>query len=162
MNIIQNKIFLNDKHEFRFIEKPINNSYYSFVQNYNRSGYEQFLINFDTMLEIIQYFLLKYKARIIELELLMNDEEYREDTRFEIEEVNNKNEHFIDFTKYLRDLYENQNEEINKLCIKYRENNELFKWHIYMNGLIEIESGNKENIIKDLRTVIVKNEKVYN
>ncbi|MGW7998917.1 hypothetical protein ACWEYI_00025 [Staphylococcus xylosus] len=162
MNIIQNKIFLNDKHEFHFIEKPINNSYYSFVQNYNRNGYEQFIIDFDTMLELIQYFLLKYKARIIELELLMNDEEYRENTRIEIEEVNNNNEHFINFVKYLRDLYENQNEEINKLCIKYRENNELFKWYIYMNGLIEIESGKKENIIKDLRMVIVKNEKVCN
>ena len=146
MNIIQNKIFLNDKHEFHFIEKPISNSYYSFVQNYNRNG----------------YFLLKYKARIIELELLMNDEEYRENTRIEIEEVNNNNEHFINFVKYLRDLYENQNEEINKLCIKYRENNELFKWYIYMNGLIEIESGKKENIIKDLRMVIIKNEKVCN
>lgn len=162
MNIIQNKIFLSDKHEFRFIEKPTNYSYYSFIQNYNRDGYEQFLIDFDTMLEIIQYFLLKYSARIIELDLLMNDEEYSENIRFEIEKVNNNNEYFINFIKYLRNLYENQSEEINKLCIKYRENNELFKWYIYMNGLIEIENGKKEDIINDLKKVIVKNEKVCN
>lgn len=162
MDIIQNKIFLNNKQNLQIIEKPDNNSYYSFIQNYNRNGYEQFLVGFDTMLKIMQYFILKYRAKIIELDLLINDEEYKDEIRYEIEQVNSNNEEFINFIKYLRALYDDESEEINKLCIKYRVNNELFKWYIYMNGLIEIENGKKEDIINDLRTVIVKNEKVYN
>ena len=51
---------------------------------------------------------------------------------------------FINFINYLKALYEEESEEINKLCIKYRVNNELFKWYIYMNGLIEIENGKKK------------------
>ncbi|AWI44788.1 hypothetical protein BJG88_08570 [Staphylococcus nepalensis] len=162
MDIIQNKIFLNNKQNLQIIEKPDNNSYYSFIQNYNRNGYEQFLVGFDTMLKIMQYFILKYRAKIIELDLLINDEEYKDEIRYEIEQVNSNNEELINFIKYLRALYDDESEEINKLCIKYRVNNELFKWYIYMNGLIEIENGKKEDIINDLRTVIVKNEKVYN
>ena len=40
MDIIQNKIFLNNKQDLQIIEKPDNNSYYSFIQKYNRNSYE--------------------------------------------------------------------------------------------------------------------------
>ncbi|MCH4383007.1 MULTISPECIES: hypothetical protein [Staphylococcus] len=162
MDIIQNKIFLNNKQDLQIIEKPDNTSYYSFIQKYNRNAYEQFLVDFDTMLKIMQYFILKYRAEIKELNLLINDEEYRDEIRYRIKQVNSNNEEFINFINYLKALYEEESEEINKLCIKYRVNNELFKWYIYMNGLIEIENGKKEDIINDLKTVIVKNEKICN
>lgn len=96
------------------------------------------------MLKIMQYFILKYRAEIKELNLLINDEEYRDEIRYRIKQVNSNNEEFINFINYLKALYEEESEEINKLCIKYRVNNELFKWYIYMNGLIEIENGKKK------------------
>lgn len=92
----------------------------------------------------MQYFILKYRAEIKELNLLINDEEYRDEIRYRIKQVNSNNEEFINFINYLKALYEEESEEINKLCIKYRVNNELFKWYIYMNGLIEIENGKKK------------------
>ena len=46
------------------------------------------------MLKIMQYFILKYRAEIKELNLLINDEEYRDEIRYRIKQVNSNNEEF--------------------------------------------------------------------
>ena len=53
---------------------PTNQNYYAFVQEANKSGFQQSIFTSSVMISIIEHFLFKHSAVLSEIEFLIEDE----------------------------------------------------------------------------------------
>lgn len=161
LKVKQNKLFLNEDCQFEVFENSSTLPFYSFIKKYTKKGYKQYVFSFEEMMKIAEFFLLKYSAKIINLDLLINNNEHQEYIDKMIENISYDRSEFIVLYKFLNRLNEVDGEEVNKISIKFRKN-KLYKFSIYMSGLIEINDGNREEIIKEMIKALENiNAKIY-
>lgn len=161
IKVKQNKLFLNEDRQFEVFENSSTLPFYSFIKDYTKKGYSQYVFSFKEMMEITEFFLLKYSAKIINIDLLINNEEHQKYIDNMIEDISYDKSKFIVLYKFLSRLNEVDGEEVNKISIKFR-NNKLYKFSIYMSGLIEISDGSREEIINEIIKALENiNAKIY-
>ncbi|HEI9372573.1 TPA: hypothetical protein SLC65_001103 [Staphylococcus aureus] len=161
IKVKQNKLFLNEACQFEVFENSSTLPFYSFIKNYTKKGYNQYVFSFEEMMKITEIFILKYSAKIINLDLLINNKEHQEDIDNMIENISYDRSEFLVLYEFLNRLNEVDGEEVNKISIKFR-NNKLYKFSIYMSGLIEISDGNREEILNEIIKAIENtNAKIY-
>lgn len=162
LKITQNKLFINKYSKFEVFENSSTLPFYSFIKNHTANGYNQYVFSFEEMMKITEKFLLKYSAEIINLDLLINNNEHQKDIDMLIKNISYDRSEFLVLYKFLNRLNEVDGEEVNKISIKFR-NAKLYKFSIYMSGLIEISDGNREEIINEIIKALENiNEKIYN
>ncbi|WP_034538264.1 hypothetical protein [Carnobacterium inhibens] len=162
MELVQYKVFINNKNSRLDIIKILEKDYYFFVRSTMNNGYSQIIISSDIMLKVLRKFFIEKKAKIVTIDFFEEDNDYKNQLELLISSVNRDRDYFINLMDELSFLSEKQSVDIKSIRIKYRKNDKPIDISLSVNGLVKIGGNDKvdEEIIF-LNEVIWENVKLW-
>lgn len=110
--------------------------YYPFVRSKLDEGYSQIVISSAIMLNILETVFIKKEAKIVNVDLIEEDEQYKQQMEYLIASANKDRAYLHELMKELSFLSENESVEIKNINIKYRREGKLIDIKLSVNGLI--------------------------
>ena len=114
----------------------ITGDYYPFVRSKLDEGYSQIVISSAIMLNILETVFIKKEAKIVNVDLIEEDEKYKQQMKYLIASANKDRAYLHELMKELSFLSENESVEIKNINIKYRREGKLIDIKLSVNGLI--------------------------
>lgn len=115
----------------------IDGDYYSFVRSKLKQGYSQIVISSAIMLRVLETVFIKKGAKIVNVELIQEDDQYNQQMKHFIDCANKDRAYLHELMKELSFLSENESVEIKSINIKYRKTEKLIDIKLSVNGLIK-------------------------
>lgn len=150
------KYFSTVDRDIIYKEINITHSYYSTIQQIIREGYNQIIITSDILIVILKKFFQQYNLKIVEIELLEDDENYQNQINSIITEVNEDSNYVLSLMDELS-KFEVDSIEIKKVHVKYREDGILNEFSLSINGILTIfKEENIDLIASKVADIILK------
>lgn len=138
MKFVQHKLFINSSNEGLIMKVVPDGDYYAFVGKEMKSGLSQIVISSDIMVEILKFFFIEKKAKIVEIDFLEDDKSYKEQFSKLVNEANNDRAYFFKLLEELSFLSIQKTIDIKSIRFKFRRNELPIDIMISVNGLITI------------------------
>lgn len=140
------------------IYKKINSTrnYYTTIQQIIREGYNQIIITSDILIVILKKFFQNYNLKIVEIELLEDDDDYQNQINNIINEVNENSKYILNLMEELSQ-FEVDSIEIKKVHVKYREDGIVNEFSISINGILTFfKDKNTDLIASKIADIIIE------
>lgn len=138
MKFVQRKLFINSLNEGLIMKTVPDGDYYAFVCKEMKSGLSQIVISSDIMVEILKFFFIEKKAKIVEIDFLEDDKSYKDQFSKLVNEANNDRAYFFKLLEELSFLSMQKTIDIKSIRLKFRKNELPIDIMISVNGLITI------------------------
>lgn len=158
MKLLHYKLFNNKTNKVEAIKRPLNKDYYEFVREMQHSDFNQIIITSDIMIQIIKVFFTKHNAEIIEIELLEQYKEHNDYINTLIEDLLKDRAKIVELLESLKSFHESSVIDIKKINIKLREDGEIYKFYLYINGILETSSNEITEKYNEIICSIVERE----
>lgn len=148
MEHFRKKIFLDQQtKKLKILDIPKEPDYYDFLQGKLEKGLEQEIIFSHNMIAILKYYFINYQAKIVSIDLMMDDEELAETVNTLISQTTKDRGKFLVLIEKLDYFNSEKSIDIEKIRFKYRDkNNKIFDFTLLINGNILVNSDTDEQL----------------
>lgn len=145
----------DEKLDIKIIEYDSSqDDYYSLIKKYREQGYSQVIVSSKLMVNILSEYFLIRKCKIIDIEMLEEDDVLDENIKNILTKVNGDRAYFSVLLDEIYYLVEENSIDLKKIEFSWRENGETTSVFILLNGIIGISDNKYVDEIEHLQKFI--------
>ncbi|WP_426348678.1 hypothetical protein ACPWSR_13100 [Alloiococcus sp. CFN-8] len=119
--------------------------YYSFVKTQHVLGYRQVILTSEIMIELVKYYFLERKFKVVSIDLMEEDSHLSSDLEYIIEKTTCDRAYFANLIKHLDFISEKSSIDIKKIELAGKENNNYIKTFFQVNGIVGVSRDEYNN-----------------